>query len=80
MTKYNGGMKWTHKAAFALVTIAIAATALEWVAGAMRFPDPDAMAVREQVLAAQSERAQQIRTLQQGELQIATTDAADTRF
>lgn len=76
MTKYNGGRSWTHRVAFAFVTIAIAAAVLELVAGTMRFPDPDTMAIREQVLAAQSERAQQIRALQQGELRIATTEAA----
>ncbi len=65
---------WKQKLAFAVATIAIGAGVLELVAGAMKFPDPDAMAVREQVLAAQSERALQIRTLQQGELKVATID------
>ena len=38
----------------------------------MAYPDPEAMAMREQVIAAQSERAQQIRMLQQGELKLAS--------
>lgn len=65
---------WKQKLVFVVATIAIGAGVLELVAGAMKFPDPDAMAVREQVLAAQSARALQIRTLQQGELKVATVD------
>jgi hypothetical protein len=41
------------------------------VTGSMKNPDPEAMAVRQQVLAAQSERAYQIRTLESGQMQVA---------
>ena len=66
-------ISWKKKLAFATLTIAVAAGVLELVAGAMKFPDPATMAVREQVLAVQSERAAQIRALQNGEIQVATT-------
>jgi len=72
MNAYNP-ISWKKKLAFATVTIAVAAGVLELVAGAMKFPDPATMAVREQVLAVQSERAAQIRALQNGEIQVATT-------
>ena len=65
-----------QKLVFAAVTIIVGVGVLEVVAGAMKFPDPEAMAVREQVLAAQSERAYQVRTLQNGELRLATGAAS----
>ena len=52
-------------------TLAIVATILESVAGAMKFPDAATMAVREQVIAAQSDRAAQIRELSRGEVRVA---------
>jgi len=61
-----------QKLVFAAVTIIVGTGVLEVVAGAMKFPDPEAMTVREQVLAAQNGRAYQIRTLQNGELRLAT--------
>lgn len=64
--------RWTHKLVFAAAAAAIGLGLLELVAGAMAYPDPEAMAMREQVIAAQSERAQQIRMLQQGELKLAS--------
>ncbi len=72
MTNYNPRTRWTHKLAMAAVTIVIGVGVLQWVAGAMTHPDPEAMAVRQQVLAAQSERALEIRTLEQGEFRLAT--------
>lgn len=73
MNTYHQGSKWTHRIVFAVATIAIGAGALELVAGAMKYPDPEAMAVREQVIAAQSERAYQIRSLEQGQLKLAAS-------
>ena len=70
MNAYNP-ISWKKKLVFVAATLAIAVGTLELVAGAMKFPDADTMAVREQVLAAQSERAQQIRSLQNGEVRIA---------
>jgi len=60
-----------NKIVFAAATLAIVATLLESVAGAMKFPDADTMAVREQVIAAQSDRAAQIRELSRGEVRVA---------
>jgi len=73
MNTYHQGSKWTHRIVFAVATIAIGAGALELVAGAMKFPDPEAMAVREHVIAAQSERAYQIRTLELGQVKLAAS-------
>ncbi len=70
MNTYNSSSKgW--KAAIALLTVLVGVGALELVAGAMKHPDPETMAVRQQVLAAQSERAYQIRTLEQGQMRLA---------
>lgn len=76
MTTYETRSKWTHKLVITLATVAIGTGVLEVVADAMKHPDPEAMAVRRQVLAAQGERARELRTLQRGELRIATIDAS----
>jgi conjugal transfer/entry exclusion protein len=73
MTTYNQNHRWMHRIVFAVATIAMGAGALELVAGAMNCPDPDAMAVRRQVIAAQSERAYQIRSLEQGQVKMAAS-------
>jgi len=61
----------SKKIACAAVTLVIAASVLELVAGAMKFPDAETIAVREQVIATQSERAARIRELARGELRVA---------
>jgi hypothetical protein len=71
MNTYNTKTSWTRKLAIGVLTLTIAGGALEMVAGSMKNPDPEAMAVRQQVLAAQSERAYQIRTLESGQVQVA---------
>ncbi len=76
MTTYSQGTRWTHRIVIAVATIAIGAGALELVAGTMKYPDPEAMAVREQVIAAQSERAYRIRTMDQGQVKFAASGAA----
>jgi hypothetical protein len=70
MKTYNPS-KWRHKLAIFGLTVIIGIGVLELVAGAMKFPNPEAMAVRERALAAQSERAHQLRSLQQGEVRMA---------
>lgn len=72
MKTYNN-IGWRQRILFAAATIIVGAGVLELVAGAMKFPNPETMAVREQVLAAQSERAYQIRTLERGQLKIAAS-------
>jgi hypothetical protein len=74
MNAYNP-ISWKKKAVLATVTLVVAAGVLEAVTCAMLYPDPEAMAVRERVLAAQSERAQQIRELARGEVRVADTAA-----
>ena len=65
---------WKQKLVFVVATLSIGMGTLELVAGAMKFPGAESMAVREQVLAAQSERAQEIRALQRGEVKVAAID------
>ena len=72
MNGYNP-VNWKKKLVFVVATLVIAAGVLELVAGAMKFPDPETMAIREQVLATQSDRARQIRELERGEVRMATT-------
>ena len=79
MTNYNPRTQWTHKVVIAAATILVGVGTLQGVAGAMNHPDPEAVAARQQVLAAQSERARAIRALERGELRLATL-GADARF
>ena len=62
---------WQQKIIVTAVALTIGAGVLEIVANSMVSPDPGTMAVREQFLAAESERALELRTLQQ-ERQVAT--------
>jgi hypothetical protein len=66
---------WQQKTVVAIVAILIGAAAIEFVAGAMKFPDEGTMAIRAQFLAAERDRAQELRTMQQ-ERQIATNPPA----
>jgi hypothetical protein len=76
MNAYNP-ISWKKKAVLAAVTLVVAGGVLEAVTSSMLYPDPEAMAVRERVLAAQSERAQQIRELSRGEVRVAGSAAAN---
>jgi hypothetical protein len=64
---------WTQRVAIIAATVVIGVGALETVAAAMTSPGADTIAVRQQVLAAQSARATQIREMKQGEVRVATT-------
>jgi hypothetical protein len=75
MTTYRT-ISWTQRIAFVAVTVVIGVGALEIVAGSMTSPDPAAMAQRQQVIAAQGERAFQLREIQRGEVRVATTTKA----
>lgn len=59
------------KIALAAMTLGVAVGVLEAVTNSMLHPDPETMAVRERVIAMQSERAAQIRELQRGEVRVA---------
>jgi hypothetical protein len=74
MNAYNP-ISWKKKIVLAAVTLVVAGGVLEAVTSSMKYPDPETMAVRERVLAAQSERAQQIRELSRGEVRVADTAA-----
>ena len=70
MNAYNP-TSWKKKIVLAGATLAFSAGVLEVVASSMMYPDHEAMAVRERVLASQSDRAQQIRELARGEVRVA---------
>jgi len=70
MNAYNP-TSWKKKIVLAAATLAVSAGVLEVVTSSMMYPNPEAMAVRERVLASQSERAQQLRVMQRGEVRIA---------
>jgi len=67
---------WQQKIIVTAVALTIGAGVLEIVANSMVSPDPGTMAVREQFLAAECERALELRTLQQ-ERQVATVAPAN---
>lgn len=67
---------WKQKLVFGVATVAIGMGTLELVAGTMKFPDAETLAIRQQVLAAQSDRAREIRALQQGEVKVAAIGGA----
>lgn len=64
---------WKHKVVFVAATFAISVGSLQLLAGAMTHPDPEALAARQQFIAAESVRADRIRALEQGEVQFAET-------
>jgi len=70
MNAYNP-TSWKKKIVLAAATLAVSSGVLEVVTSSMMYPNPEAMAVRERVLASQSERAQQLREMQRGEVRIA---------
>lgn len=70
MNAYNP-TSWKKKAIMATITLGVAVGALEAVTSSMLHPDPETMAVRERVIAMQSERAAQIRELSRGEVRVA---------
>ena len=72
MNAYNP-TSLSKKIVLAAVTLGVAVGVLEVVTNSMLHPDPETMAVRERVIAAQSERASQIRELQRGEVRVADT-------
>ena len=70
-------ISWKKKALFAVITLVVAACVLEAVTSSMLHPDPETMAVRERFIAAQGERAQQIRELSRGEVRVAGSASGD---
>ena len=75
MNAYNP-TSWKKKIVLAAATLAVSAGVLEVVTSSMMYPDPETMAVRERVLASQSERAQQMRELARGEVRVAGSTTA----
>lgn len=70
---------WKRKVVFLAATIAIAVGGLEMVTRGMTHPDPDTLAARQQFIAAEAERAGQIRALEKGEIRYATIDVVGDR-
>ncbi len=67
--------RWRQNLVVVVVAVTIGAAILEIVAGAMKHPDPGAVAARAQFLAAERERALELRMLQQ-QRQLATVPPA----
>ena len=63
---------WKHKVVFLAATIALAVGGLELVTRGMMHPDPETVAARQKFIAAEAERAGQIRDLEKGEIRYAT--------
>ena len=72
MNAYNP-ISWKKKVILAAATLGVSVGVLEAVSNAMVNPDSETMAVRERVIAMQSERAARIRELQQGEVRVAAS-------
>ena len=70
---------WKQKVVFTAATIALAVGGLELVVGGMINPDPDTLAARAQFIAAEAQRAGQIRALEKGEIRYATVDVVGDR-
>lgn len=67
---------WTEKLVLVAITLAIGVGSLELVAGSMSSPAPETIAAKKQFLAAEEFRANQIRTLEAGEVRFAGDSAA----
>ena len=70
MKTYNT-ISWKQKLMFVAATIAISVGGLQLLAGSMTHPDPDTVAARQQFIAAEYDRAGQIRDLERGEVRVA---------
>ena len=64
-------ISWKQKLMFVAATIAISVGGLHLLAGGMTHPNPDTMAARQQFIAAEYDRAGEIRDLQRGEVRVA---------
>ncbi|MEO6566385.1 MAG: hypothetical protein ABIO63_10145 [Casimicrobiaceae bacterium] len=62
---------WTEKLVMVAITLAIGVGSLELVAGSMSSPAPETIAAKRQFIAAEEARANQIRTLEAGEVRFA---------
>ena len=73
--KTYGAAGWKRRVVFLAATIALAVGGLEMVARGMMHPDSETVAARRQFIAAEAERAGQIRDLEKGEIRFATVAA-----
>ena len=64
--------RWTEKLVMVALTVVLGVGSLQWVASSMNAPAPEAVAARQQFLAAEDARAYEIRTLAAGEVRFAT--------
>ncbi len=70
MNTYNT-ISWKQKVVFVAATIAISIGGLQLLAGSMTHPNPDTLAARQQFIAAEYNRAGEIRDLERGEVRVA---------
>ena len=78
MNSYNS-ISWKQKVVFVAATIAVSVGGLHLLAGAMTHPNPDTMAARQQFIAAEYDRAGQIRDLERGEVRVAAVAQTSTQ-
>ena len=71
--------RWTEKLVLVALTLALGMGSLELVAGAMSNPAPEAVAAKQQFLAAEETRANAIRSLAAGEVRFAEVNAVGVR-
>jgi len=64
-------ISWKQKVVFVAATIAISIGGLQLLAGSMTHPNPDTLAARQQFIAAEYDRAGEIRDLERGEVRVA---------
>ena len=64
---------WKQRIVLAAIAAGVGGVLLEQVAGSMAHPDAEAMAQRQRTYAAQAERAERLRELQRGDVQLADT-------
>jgi len=71
MTTTTIKTSWTEKLMLVALTLAIGVGSLELVASSMSSPAPETIAAKKQFIAAEEARANQIRTLEAGEVRFA---------
>jgi hypothetical protein len=69
-------ISWKQRVVFVAATIAISVGGLQLLAGGMTHPNPDTVAARQQFIAAEYDRAGQIRDLERGEVRVAVSAEA----
>lgn len=79
MTTMTTSKCWTEKLVLVALALALGVGSLELVSGGMSSPAPEALAAKQQFIAAEAVRANAIRSLEAGEVQFASVAVTATR-